>query len=180
MRSEQPSFALQHFFAGLAEHVFHSELGLADPPLVDYVSDLICRFVRWDALFAVRDPSGRPVREVAEMVAEAERRTGDDRRTVHRHIGDYTLFWAGVYPESLPRLRTPARKDHLVDFCAQGKRAYWLASTIETDDEDDPPGDLLHRLSVQFELCATGLRQVRRQWESDADGEEIPRPILVR
>ena len=99
MRSEHPTLALQHFLSGLAEYVFQTQLGVADPPLVDYVSDLICRFVRWDALFAVRDLAGRPVHEVVEMVAEAEHRTGDARRVVHRHIGDFTLFWVGLYPE---------------------------------------------------------------------------------
>ena len=165
MRSEHPTLVLQHFLSGLAEYVFQTQLGVADPPLVDYVSDLIYRFVRWDALFPVRDLAGRPVQEVVEMVVEAEQRTGDARRVVHRHIGDFSLFWVGLYPESLRKLRGPDKKDHLVDYCAQGKRAYFLASTIITDSEDDPPAELLQRLSVQFELCALGLRQVRRQWE---------------
>ena len=85
----------------------------------------------------------------------------------------------GLYPDALRKLRGPDKKDCLIDYCAQGKRAYLLASTIETDSEDDPPADLLKRLSVQFELCALGLRQVRRQWESDAEGEGIRRPILI-
>lgn len=179
MRSEHPTLTVQHFFSGLAEYVFQTQLGVADPPLVDYVSDLICRFVRWDDLFAVRDLAGRPVDEVVEMVVQAEQRTGDARRIVHRQIGDFTLFWVGLYPESLRKLRGPAKKDCLVDYCAQGKRAYFLASTIEAGSDDDPPGDLLQRLSVQFELCALGLHQVRRQWESDAEGEGQPRPIRI-
>ena len=179
MRSEQPTAGWQRFFSGLAEYVFQTELGLADPPLVDYVSDLICRFVRWDALFPIGDTAGRPVHEVAEIVAAAEQRTGDARRAVHRHIGDFTLFWVGVYPEALRKLRGPATKDYFVDYCAQGKRAYFLASTIQTDREADPPSDVLQRLSVQFELCAFGLQQVRRQWETDTEADGIPRPILI-
>jgi hypothetical protein len=31
---------------------------------------------------------------------------------------------------------------------------------------------VLKRLSEQFELCATGLREVRREWEGMAD--ELP------
>jgi hypothetical protein len=179
MRLEHPTLALQHFLSGLAEYVFQTQFGVADPPLVDYVSDLICRFVRWDALFAVRDLAGRPVHEVVEMVAEAEHQTGDARRFAHRHIGDFTLFWVGLYPDALRQLRGPDKMDCLVDYCAQGKRAYFLASTIETDSDDDPPADLLQRLSVQFELCALGLRQVRRQWESDAEREAGPRSIRI-
>ena len=179
MGAERPTSSLQQFVSGLAEYVFESELGVADPPLVDYVSDLMCRFIRWDALFKIRDSEGRRLHEVADMVAEADQRMGDGRRAAHRHIGDFTLFWVGVYPEALRKLRGRARKDYFVDYCAQGKRAYYLASTIEADRDDDPPADVLQRLSVQFELCAFGLTRVRLQWERDAEGEGFPRPILI-
>ena len=89
---------------------------------------------------------------------------GNARREVHRHIGDFTLFWAGVYPESLERRRQTAEA-RAETYAALGKRSYFIASTIETDDEADAPSDLLERLSQRFELCAYGLREVRRQWE---------------
>jgi hypothetical protein len=179
MRSERPATTLRRFFSGIAEHVFHAELGVADPPLVDYISDLICRFVRVEAIYKVRNLEGRSLQEVADMVAEAEHRYGEARRQVHRHIGDFTLFWTGIYPEALRRLRDASRKDYFVDYCAQGKKAYLVASTIETQRDDEPPAEVLEQLSVQFELCAYGLGQVRRQWESDADQEGISGPILI-
>ena len=86
-----------------ANSVFESQLGVADPPLVDYLSDLMLRFARLDTVHRVRNLAGRPVVEVADMLSEAESRIGLARRDVHRHIGDVTLFWTGVYPESLPQ-----------------------------------------------------------------------------
>ena len=68
------------------------------------------------------------------MLAEAQERVGIARREVHRHIGDYTLFWTGVYPEAIQRLQANSRRDQLVDYCQEGKKAYWIASTIDTDD----------------------------------------------
>ena len=49
---------------------------------------------------------------------------------MHRHIGDFTLFWTGVYPEVLKKTRTPLCKDHFIDYCEQGKRSYYIASTF--------------------------------------------------
>ena len=168
---------LARYFAGLCEQVFESELGVADPPLVDYLSGLMLRFARFDTVHRVRNLSGRPVVEVADMLAEAENRIGLARRDVHRHIGDVTLFWTGVYPETLQKLRAVEKKDFFVDYCNQGKRAYYIASTIETDREEDATGALLQRLSFQFELCAYGLGEVRREWERrDEDG---PRTLMV-
>lgn len=169
--------AIGRYFAGLCEFIFHSRLGVADPPLVDYLSDLLIRFARLDSVHRVRDLSGRPVVEVADMLAEAEHRLGLARRDVHRHIGDVTLFWTGVYPESLPKLKSVEKKDYFVDYCAQGKRAYYIASTIDTDREEDTTNDLLERLSVQFEMCAYGLGEIRREWERR--DEEMGRGLVI-
>ena len=168
---------LARFFSGVCEYVFEGRLGVADPPLIDYLSNLMIRFARLDTVHRVRNLAGRPVLEVADMLAEAESRIGLARRDVHRHIGDVTLFWTGVYPESLPRLRAVEKKDFFVDYCAQGKRAYYIASTIDTDREEDAPNELLQRLSHQFEMCAYGLGEVRREWER-RDEDEARRLLL--
>jgi len=106
------------------------------------------------------------------MLCEAEKRIGLARREVHRHIGDFTLFWTGMYPESLRRIQGGKSPDGFLDYCRQGKRAYRIAAEIE-GGEDRPPCELLMRLSEQFELCAYGLREVRREWESGDGGEGI-------
>ena len=155
---------LKRLFAALTEQTFEVELGVADPPLVDYLSDMLVRFVRIDAIFPVRDAVGRRLEEVAEMLIEAEQRSGRPQREVHRHIGDFTLFWTGVYPEALQRLRAEGRKDSLLDYQQQGKRAYYIASTYaEAPFENEAP--VLRRLSDDFELCSQGLAHVRREWQ---------------
>lgn len=169
MTSGESGSALSRFFVGLSEYVFHTQLGVVDTQLVDYVSGLLVRFTRVDVLQRVRQLDGRPATEVVTMVVEAEKRVGEARREVHRHIGDYTLFWSGVYPEALREMRGKDKKDQFISYCAQGKRAYRIASTIQSDPEA-PPGDLLQRMSEQFEMCAYGLREVRREWER-RDGE---------
>ncbi len=169
MRSNEPSSLLRRYFAGLAEHTFEVRLGVADPGLVDYLSELLTQFIRNDAIYRVRDLTGRTLDDVTRMFIEAENRVGNARREVHRHIGDFTLFWAGVYPEALER-RHPSRESRAESFTLLGKRSYFIASTIESDANEDAPGDLLERLSQRFELCAYGLREVRRQWEERDDG----------
>jgi hypothetical protein len=164
---------LERFFSGLSEYIFQSKLGIADVQLVDYLSNMLLRFVRVDSLHKIRRPNGRPAMEVLQMMYEAENRIGLARREVHRHIGDFTLFWSGMYPESLRRMRPVDSADGLLDYCRQGKRAYAIAAQIEAGD-DRPSSDLLHQLSDQFEMCAYGLREVRREWEEGAsDGGSL-------
>ena len=161
--------ALERFFSGLSEYIFHGQLGVADVQLVDYLSDMMLRFVRTDHVHRVRRSSGQPATEVVQMSREAEQRIGLARREVHRHIGDFTLFWSGMYPESLRSLQAPGKADGFLDYCHQGKRAYAIAATIE-GGEERPPSPLLQRLSEQFEMCAYGLREMRREWEERGEG----------
>ena len=176
--SQQP---LRHYFAGLAEFVFESRLGVADPPLVDYLSQLLERFIRSDAVYKVRTPEGRRLGEVGEMLHDADARIGDARREVYRHIGDFTLFWAGLYPESLRQTRPKGTLDLFVDYCEHGKRSYLLASRLPTDDQRAASSDILERLSHEFELCVYGLGELKRELQAtDAKpGDEPPRPWII-
>lgn len=158
---------LKRMFAGLAEHAFFSRLGVADPPLIDYLSTLLSRFIHCDAIYRLRNAQGGVITEIGEMVQEADDLPpgGRTQREFFRYIGDFALFWTGLFPEALNRHKR--RRDDVVDYTLQGKRGYWIASTFDDDvyREEQP---VLRRLSEHFELCALGLREVRREWEEIA------------
>src|SRR5437867_13442875 len=98
---DRPDHPLRHYFSGLTEHTFMADLGVADPPLIDYLSMLLSRFVHIDTIFRLRSGAGKRLEEVADMLMEVEAMPPEGRtsREMHRHIGDFTLFWTGVYPE---------------------------------------------------------------------------------
>jgi hypothetical protein len=153
-------------FSGLTEQTFMTTLGVADPPLIDYLSELLSRFTSMNAIYRLKNAAGGRLEEVVEMLIEAESMPpeGRTRREMHRHIGDFTLFWTGVYPESVKKLRSALTRDSFVDYCEQGKRSYYIASTFEDEPYRDQ-APVLRRLSETFELVAYGLNQVRREWE---------------
>jgi hypothetical protein len=177
MTREVPeSHPLHRLFRGLTETTFLTELGIGDPRLVGYVAGLLARFVPSEALWRIRDSQGRRLTAVTAMIAEAESASDDNRRReCHRHVGDYTLFWTGVYPEALPHLQSRDSADYLINWQLQGKRSYYLASTYVSDE-----APVLRRLSAEFELCAYGLSRVRREWErheSEAARGPFPPPL---
>ncbi|MEN3001009.1 MAG: hypothetical protein ABDI19_04100 [Armatimonadota bacterium] len=159
---------LAQLFRNLVERAFVLSLRWDDPQVVDYLSDLLLKFVHMRELYKLRDLRGRPLEEVAEMLYYADVRLGArsfyQEREVHRHIGDYTLFWTGVYPEALPRLRAQTRKDHLIDYVKQGKQSYYIVSLFDIGEwREEAP--LFRKLSENFEVCMQGLYNVRQQWE---------------
>ena len=174
MQDETRTNVIRRYFAGITEHTFHADLGVTDTQMVDYMTDLLTRFIRSDAVYRVRSLTGRPLAEVTAMLLEAEERIGGAKREVHRHIGDFILFWAGCYPESLPKMKRPESADSMIDYCSQGKRSFLIASEIPTDPATAAPGPVLERISEDFELCIYGLGEVRRQWQHGDDGAEGP------
>ncbi len=121
-----------------------------DERLRRYLSeDLLTRFLHVDQLYRLRDAGGRPLADVAEMLISGEASGGPEELralTVQRHIGDYTLFITGLFPESLERIRRDwTRKDSVMVqlgdlvvpfrdpgeyYEEAGRRAYWRASEI--------------------------------------------------
>lgn len=159
-----PNHPLRRLFAGVTEQTFMTELGIADTRLVDYLSLLLSRFVHVDAIYRLRDAQGKQLEDVVEMLFEAESLPpeGRTRREYFRHIGDFTLFWTGVFPNALERLRSALRKDYFIDYTQQGKRSYFIASTFDGEPyQEEAP--VLRRLSQHFEICAFGLNRVREE-----------------
>lgn len=161
------SHSLYKMFCGVTEQTFLAELGVADTRLVDYLSALLTRFIHRDAIYAVTSPGGKKLRQITEMLAEAERQSCKDekRREIHRHIGDFALFWTGVYPEILETRAAKEQTDSLISYFDHGKRSYYIASTYSDTPTQADEAPVLRRLSAEFEVCAYGLRKVREHWE---------------
>lgn len=147
---------------------FHERLGMTQSEISGYIAELLVTFAHQDKIFALRNPLGITLLSVAEMLLEADvvsHATSFDReRAVHKHIGDFTLFWAGIYPEALKQMRAPIMADHLIDYVRQGKQSYYIVSTFQ-HGRYASDAHLFRQLSDEFELCMHGLNLVRREWQ---------------
>ena len=182
MNPIQDNHPLRRLFAGLVEHAFCTEVGMCDPALTGYLADLLVNFTHIDQLNAIRNTVGKRPEQVAAMLAILydERPTSEIERdrTMYQHIGDYTLFWAGVYPEQIRSARGGRGGDTLLDYVSQGKRSYLIVSRLAGED-DAPPSSLFRHLSEDFEFCLYGLGLVRRDLERvDDDNDKAAGELL--
>lgn len=173
MESIPQDHPLRQLFAGLIEHAFCSEVGMCNPALTSYLADLMVEFTHVDRYAAIQGARGKRIDQIAAILAAMSDESLADPverdRAMYRHIGDYTLFWAGIYPEQLQRTHRAA-SDVLLDFVSQGKRSYAICSELGAESDRLPPS-LFRNLSDDFESCLYGLGLVRRGWEQrPADG----------
>lgn len=169
-----PDHPIRELFSTVVERSFQRHLGVNEPEMTRYISNVLVDFTHRDSVFRIRDARGRRLEEVAEMLVEGDvtlNATSFEReREVHKHIGDFTLFWTGVYPEMLRLLRAAQRADHLLDYVQQGRKSYQIASTFQHEPyADEAP--VLRRLSDQFETCMIGLNLVRKELEAYSSPE---------
>lgn len=169
-----PDHPIRELFSSVVERSFERHLGVSEPQMARYVSNVLVDFTHWDHAFRIRDGRGRCLEEVAQMLVEGDvslNATSFEReREVHKHIGDFTLFWTGVYPEMLHHFRAAVRADHLIDYVEQGRRSYGIASTFQHGPyADEAP--VLRRLADQFEACVVGLNMARRELDAYASPE---------
>jgi len=82
-------------------------------------------------------------------------------------IGDFTLFWTGPLSRGAePACRSVLRKDHFIGLLRAGQgAAYFIRQHLRRRRLSRRGRPVLRRLSQQFELCAFGLSQVRKEWE---------------
>ena len=167
MEPISPKHPLRRLFTGLVENAFCAEVGVCDPNLTEYLTDLLVDFTHVDRLSAIRNAHGKRPEQIAAMLTVVTDEQPVDAierdRRMYRHIGDYSLFWAGVYPEQLKRAcRNPS--DVLLDYVAQGKHSYAIVARLAKEG-DAPPPSLFRHLSEDFEYCLYGLGLVRQGWE---------------
>ena len=160
---------LRSLFSSLIEMSFFGKLRWTDPPVTGYLSNLLVEFTHTDNAFKIRDCHGRAVQEVVGLLYEAEALLNagsfERERQVRQHIGDYTLFMVGLFPEYLKRLKTNKMLHHpdfLVDFVKVGKKSYRIVSEFAYGDFRET-APLFKKLSDNFELCILGLGYVKQE-----------------
>lgn len=169
MQAIPDNHPLHRFFSGLVEDAFCTQVGLCDPILTEYVANLLVNFTHVDRLRAIQNSEDKRLDQIATMLAicdEDQQQSSRNRDcAVYRNIGDYTLFWAGVYPEDLKKSKR--KTDVLLDYVSQGKQCYAIVSELTQENDAFPPS-LFRHLSDDFEFCLYGLGLVRRGWEESS------------
>ncbi len=157
---------LRRLFGELVRRHFQDDAGIAE-----YISGILVDFVYVDHLYRIRNARGKRLEEVGEMLIESnpllEARSFDRERAVRKHIGDYTLFLAGLFPEYVASLpRRGLRLDSMIDYVKAGKESYRIVSFFD-QFEYRTEAPLFRRLSDSFEFRVYGLNLVKQDLERE-------------
>ena len=97
---------LRSLFHELVGDCYSQGAGVDDAEISTYVADLLTDFTENERIYSLRDEIGRPLRDLDAMLLAADPVNGtaasfDAERSARKQIGDYALFFAGMYPEAI-------------------------------------------------------------------------------
>lgn len=160
---------LQELFNELVSRNFEECLHLSDREIIFYVANLLTEFGRVEKLYSIRNAQGKALEDVGEMLLESnplfEASSFDREREVRKHIGDFTLFFAGLFPEAVHHWRLRRQRlDSLLDYVRAGKESYFIVSEFNLFEYKDS-APFFKKMADQFESCVFGLNLVKRNLE---------------
>lgn len=121
-KQEQGNASLTSFFSKWVGRTFE-DLQLQEVTIANYLTELLTRFARTEALYRIKNLQGKPIYAVVDMLIEADRRAHPsdpfNEREIMKHVGDYTLFMTGIFREYVERLG-------VMDFYRrEGEKSYY-------------------------------------------------------
>jgi hypothetical protein len=109
-----------------------------DREIADYVATVLVAFIEMRKLRTLPNHPESVVDYVTDMLAALAAATADDEFLIRAHVGNYSLFMSGIFPEHLRHRATVRAAPGLSFYEDLGSRNYRLASG--------------HRLALQHAL----------------------------
>lgn len=155
-------------------------------PVFHYLEEqILCEFISSDNLYKIRNAEGRRLEDIADMLLESDvllnAQSFNREYLMHKHIGDYTLFMLGIFPEALNRRKGKEfilgnlvipKADMSEHYQLQGIRSYQVASAFTHKE-------LFQELSSHYLLYRNILNLVRTYLESVRDREFLKAKKII-
>lgn len=130
----------------------------------NYLANMLSTFVQTSRLYKMEKNDEGQYRYIVDMIEEIQRSDSARRFYIYCHIGNYTLFFTGMFSEYIEHKfkykKTLVDSRYYVDF---GKTYFGLASEHDMARRHELD-DTLHSLSEGFEIITKLLQYMRKEY----------------
>jgi hypothetical protein len=146
------------YFYILVRHVFKSA-GIADRNVADYVAEVLAEFAHSEQGRCVVPGQANALEYFFEMLAALQ---GADDRTgfrIRAHIGNYSLFFSGVFPERI-RIRAERRGFPDLKYYESIGRSQYRAASDHRLAQRYELSEIFNTLAERFETTRLALNDI--------------------
>ena len=152
------------FFNVLLRRSLFDKRILGDRSVINYLANLLSLFVKTDRLYRVQRHDEHTSQYLTDMAMEAQNVDSRRQFLVYAHIGNYSLYTAGIFPQSIEyrhRYKNrPVNTQFYIDFGSeyyQRASAHKMARQYELDE-------IFFRLSIMFEVYMDALNHLSKRY----------------
>ena len=131
------------------------QVQLRDSDVLYYLANLMVDFMFVENMYRIRDAENRRVEHLVDMLKQAVERDMPVKKEFYKHVGDFSLFTLGIFPESIEKPRRVSSKSFYNDA---GRIGYMMAGELESSS---PHMVVFRKLADEFERCVLSLNWVR-------------------
>ncbi|MDE0299975.1 MAG: hypothetical protein OXN17_15175 [Candidatus Poribacteria bacterium] len=137
---------------------------LGDRRVINYLSNLLSIFVQTNRLFRVNQHDRQTVSYLTDMIEEAQ--NADPRRQflIYSHIGNYSLYITGLFPQSIEYRQRYKNRPLGAQFYIDFGREYYEHASVHTIARQYELDEVFFRLSIMFEVYKDALNHLAKQY----------------
>ena len=104
------------------------DLGVDDRAVTDYCAAMMLAFGRGDRAYHIGEHDENRYAYLVDLIAEASRAEGERQFRVRVHLGNFSLWLTGIFPDYIAARRTRKGGPSLPYYEALGRRGFLMAS----------------------------------------------------
>ncbi len=128
---------------------------LRDNDIHFYLANLLVDFTLLENLYRLGEHDERRGEYLIDMLQQANETGMPEKKSCYKHVGDFSLFMLGMFPEYIARRRSALPPRYYSDF---GRIGYKAAGRLESDSSRM---SVYRKLAEEFETCVESLHLVR-------------------
>ncbi len=128
---------------------------LRDSDIHFYLGNLLVDFIFIENLYGVSEEGQHRSEYLIDMLQQANEAGMPAKKACYKHVGDFSLFMLGMFPEYITRRGSMLPANYYSDF---GRIGYKAAGQLENDSFRV---GVFRKLAAEFESCVESLHIVR-------------------
>ena len=135
------------------------ELGVDDRAVTDYCAAMVLAFGRGDRAFRIGDHDENQYAYLVDLVEEADRADAERQFRVRVHLGNFSLWMTGIFPDYIAARATRKGAPALPYYEALGRSGFLLASENRLAEQYGL-GGVLRAAGERFPLLRMALNRM--------------------
>jgi hypothetical protein len=152
------------FFSVLLRRSLMDKRILGDKRVINYIANLLSIFIKTDRAHRIHSHDEHATQYITDMIQEAAE--ADTRRQflIYSHIGNYSLYITGLFPQWIEYRRHYKNRPVSAQFYVNFGREYYERASAHALAREYALDEVFFRLSIMFEVYKDALNHLARRY----------------